>query len=109
MIPNDSTTHEKFAIVLDRPTFGCQRVHCAKATGIQLSRVDADDAGIIARLQPVIVWHSHKTTITQGVKICNSELQLMTRGYFKSDTISIRVVGMSQVKVQRMLGRVGFK
>ncbi len=42
-----------------------------------------------------------------GIKIANPALQAM--GSFKSETISVSVVGMNQVKIQQMLDRVGYK
>ena len=43
----------------------------------------------------------------KGVRISNPALEEM--GPFKADTIAIASVGMNQVKVQRMLDRVGYK
>ncbi len=42
-----------------------------------------------------------------GIKIANPALQAM--GSFKSETISVSVAGMNQVKIQQMLDRVGYK
>lgn len=47
--------------------------------------------------------------VVKGLKLNNPALQAMTSGNFKSETIPINVVGMNQVKVQKMLDRVGFK
>ncbi len=43
----------------------------------------------------------------KGLKIANPALEAM--GPFKAEAISISVVGMNQVKVQRMLDRAGYK
>ena len=43
----------------------------------------------------------------KGLKITNPALEAM--GPFKADTIAVSYVGMNQVKVQRMLDRVGYK
>ncbi len=45
----------------------------------------------------------------KGVKLTNPALQAMVKDGFKSENIPISVVGMTQVKVQQMLDRVGFK
>ena len=44
-----------------------------------------------------------------GVKVDNAALKAMSGGSFKSETIPVSAVGMNQVKVQKMLDRVGFK
>jgi iron(III) transport system substrate-binding protein len=44
-----------------------------------------------------------------SVKISNPALQAMTGGSFKSETIPISAVANSQLKVQQMLDRVGYK
>ena len=43
----------------------------------------------------------------KGLKITNPALEAM--GPFKADTIAVSYVGMNQVKIQRMLDRVGYK
>ena len=43
------------------------------------------------------------------MKLDNPALQAMTGGDFKSELMPISAVGMNQIKVQRMLDRVGFK
>lgn len=45
----------------------------------------------------------------KGINIDNPALKSMSGGSFKSDLVPISAVGMSQVKVQQMLDRVGFK
>jgi iron(III) transport system substrate-binding protein len=44
-----------------------------------------------------------------GIKVNNPALAAMTGGSFKSETVPISAVGASQVKVQQMLDRAGFK
>jgi iron(III) transport system substrate-binding protein len=43
----------------------------------------------------------------KGLKVANSALDAM--GPFKADTVPISVIGMNQVKVQRLLDKVGYK
>jgi len=43
----------------------------------------------------------------KGLKIANPALEAM--GPFKAESISIAIIGMNQVKVQRLLDRVGYK
>ena len=47
--------------------------------------------------------------VVKGLKLDNPALQAMTGGDFKSELMPISAVGMNQIKVQRMLDRVGFK
>jgi len=47
--------------------------------------------------------------VIKGLKLDNPALQAMTGGDFKSELMPISAVGMNQIKVQRMLDRVGFK
>jgi len=47
--------------------------------------------------------------VVKGLKLDNPALQAMTSGDFKSELMPISAVGMNQIKVQRMLDRVGFK
>jgi iron(III) transport system substrate-binding protein len=47
--------------------------------------------------------------VAKGVKFNNEALQTMSGGGFKSETISVAIIGMNQVKVQQMLDRVGFR
>ena len=44
-----------------------------------------------------------------GVKVANTALQQMSGGRFKTDVTPLSVIGSSQVAVQQMLDRVGFK
>jgi iron(III) transport system substrate-binding protein len=44
-----------------------------------------------------------------SVKIDNPALNAMTGGSFKADTVPVSVLGSSQIKVQQMLDRVGYK
>ena len=43
----------------------------------------------------------------KGAKIANPALEAM--GPFKADTVPIAVIGMNQVKVQRLLDKVGYR
>ena len=45
--------------------------------------------------------------VVKGIKIANPALDAM--GPFKADTLPVSVIGMNQVKVQRLLDEVGYK
>lgn len=45
----------------------------------------------------------------RGVSISNLALQSMSGGKFKSETIRISDIGVNQIKVQKLLDRVGFR
>jgi iron(III) transport system substrate-binding protein len=45
--------------------------------------------------------------VVKGLKVGNTALDQM--GTFKSETIPASVVGLNQVKVQRLLDQVGYK
>lgn len=47
--------------------------------------------------------------VVQTVKLQNEALVAMGGGKFKAETIPVSAVGMNQIKVQKMLDRVGFK
>lgn len=47
--------------------------------------------------------------VVQSVKLKNEALVAMGGGKFKAETIPVSAVGMNQIKVQKMLDRVGFK
>ena len=45
--------------------------------------------------------------VVKGLKITNPALDAL--GPFKADTVPVSVIGMNQVKVQRLLDEVGYK
>jgi len=47
--------------------------------------------------------------VVASVKLNNEALATMGGGKFKAETIPVSAVGMNQIKVQKMLDRVGFK
>ncbi len=72
-----------------------------KAAALFLEYLASDEA------QGYFANGNNEWPAVKGLKIVNPALEAM--GPFKADTMPIATIGMNQVKVQRMLDRVGYK
>ncbi len=110
--PEDRAVMEKIAIVFPDQAGAGTHVNIAggavaknapnrQAAVLFLEYLASDEA------QAYFANGNNEWPAVKGLKITNPALEAM--GPFKADTIAVSYVGMNQVKVQRMLDRVGYK
>ena len=110
--PEDKAVMEKIAIVFPDQAGAGAHVNIAggalaknapnrQAAVLFLEYLASDEA------QAYFANGNNEWPAVKGLKVTNPALEAM--GPFKADTIAVSYVGMNQVKIQRMLDRVGYK
>ena len=110
--PEDRAVVEKIAIVFPDQAGAGTHVNIA---GGAVAKNAPNRAAAVAFLeylasdeaQAYFANGNNEWPAVKGLKIANPALDAM--GPFKADTVPISVIGMNQVKVQRLLDKVGYK
>ena len=111
-LPADRAVFERVAVVFpNQASFG---THMNIAGGAVARHAKNRDAAVqfleylaSAPAQAYFANGNNEWPAVRGVKLDNSALEAF--GTFKTDSVPISVIGMNQVKVQKMLDRVGYR
>jgi iron(III) transport system substrate-binding protein len=113
--PEERAAMEKVSVVFPNQSSWGTHVNIAGAAVAKNSRNPANAVKFLeylasAEAQNYFANGNNEWPTAKGVKVNNPALQAISRGGdFKAETIPLAAVGASQVKVQQMLDRVGFK
>ena len=113
-IPADKTVVDRVGVVFPNQQSWGTHVNVAGGAVARYSKNRANAVKFLEYLvSPEAQNHfangNNEWPVVKGLKLDNPALQAMTGGDFKSELMPISAVGMNQIKVQRMLDRVGFK
>jgi len=110
--PEDKSVMDKVAVVFpNQSTYGTHVNIAGAAVARHAKNRDAArqflEYLVSEQAQVYFADGNNEWPVVASVKVANPALQAL--GPFKSETISVSMVGMNQVKIQQMLDRVGYK